>query len=333
MTERNFGDTDDLSAIAQLDETIERLRLGFAGPEETLDEPVLGLLIDLRDDIDDRVGALLGFMGAEEFTAQLEARLTAPQPTEPSGPTAAALVRRTARHRLAVLPVAAALVLGSTGVAAAFSSSPHTPLYPLHTLLFGKAPGVETQIRRDLTAAETLLDSAAAEPVAHRTPHLTQARSQLSVAQTLLADVRSPATRFQLAATISADLQRATQLALSRPQAPTAPSPSTLHPAAPDPSAVAPVPDESATAVSGDNSASESPSRTGSESAGGEGEPASGSVQQPTQTGAPDQPQPVTTAGSDDGGSGYTTGTDHTSSPQNAGSSAEDNANSGPPDN
>lgn len=166
--------------IMDLDREIETLRVGGGGRSS---DDGLSLLLELRDDVDQRAATLLG-----QRDIASAARPVSPATTS---------TRRRRRHRLAVIPVAGALVLASTGAAAALSGSPHAPLYPLHRLIFGAAPSSDRQLARDLAEAQNLLDQAAAEPYAARAGALSQARVVLVTARSLL-PMATARTRFSL---------------------------------------------------------------------------------------------------------------------------------------
>jgi hypothetical protein len=190
--------------IMDLDREIEGLRLGT----RVCADRGLSLLAQLRDDIDQRAATLLG----EDRYGQVEStRLVE-----------AVVPRRRRRHRLAVVPIAGALVLASTGAAAALSGSPHAPLYPLHRLIFGTTASSAGQISRDLATAQLLLNHAAAQPYASRTGDLARARTLLADAQRLLPEAGSD--RGQLSIKVSAALARLAQLENPPPAAVT-PSP------------------------------------------------------------------------------------------------------------
>ena len=218
--------------IMDLDREIETLRVGGGGRSS---DDGLSLLLELRDDVDQRAATLLG-----QRDIASAARPVSPATTS---------TRRRRRHRLAVIPVAGALVLASTGAAAALSGSPHAPLYPLHRLIFGAAPSSDRQLARDLAEAQKLLDQAAAEPYAARAGALSQARVVLVTARSLL-PMATARTRFSLE--LSAAFSRLA--ALETPPTtggisplPTAPTP----PAAEPPSgSEGPVASESANAES-----------------------------------------------------------------------------------
>jgi hypothetical protein len=196
--------------IMELDQEIEQLRLGPGG----CDDDALALLLDLRDEVDERAAALLG-----QHDALTESSLV------PVASLVSAASRRRLRHRLAVLPASAALVLASTGVAAALSNSPHEPLYPLHRLIFGSGlPSSAANVEQDLAAAQVLLDQAAAEPYASRGSALGQAHVWLSDAQRLLPQAGSQTQTLSIR--LTAELALLTKLekppsAVGRVPAPT----------------------------------------------------------------------------------------------------------------
>ncbi len=194
--------------IMELDLEIEELRLGSSRSGDR----ALSLLLELRDDVDQRVATLLG----ENHYAQeaLERLVAAPAP------------RRRRHHRLAVVPIAAALVLASTGAAAALSGSPHAPLYPLHQLIFGATTSSDGQISLDLATAQNLLDQAAAKPYASRAGDLAQARILLADARRLLSSAGAHAPRLSIQ--LAAELARLAQLAKPPATGGTLPSPSPL---------------------------------------------------------------------------------------------------------
>jgi hypothetical protein len=224
------GELVDLMAV---DQEIEALRTGV----RVSDDPLLRLLIDLRDDVDSRTAALVGERGFDESAAMLDHAGPAPEAWIP----APAAPRRWRHQRLVVVPIAGALVVGSTGAAAALSRSPNAPLYPLHQLIFGSAPSSDGQITRDLSAAQQLLDLAATQPLQRRAGSLGQARILLFTARTLLPMASSDSVRTRLSHGIDAALARAT--ALATPPAPLplpSPSAGTTEPEPAEPSAAEP---------------------------------------------------------------------------------------------
>ena len=155
-------------------------------------------------------------------------------PARPAERSAATSTRRRRHHRLAVIPVAGALVLASTGAAAALSGSPHAPLYPLHRLVFGAAPSSDRQLGRDLAEAQMLLNRAAAEPYAARAGALSQARLVLAQAQDLLPRATS---RTQFSLQLSAALARLAALETPPTTGGTLPLPTPLPSLLPKPQA------------------------------------------------------------------------------------------------
>ena len=151
----------------------------------------------------DRASTLLEAALTEEFTAGIQNRATRPART----------LRNARQRRLAVIPLAGALVLGSTGVAAALSGSPTSTLYPLHQVIFGSAASSDGQIARDVADARSLLDRAAGLSLAQRSGPLTQARVILNAAQELLASASSTNVRTRLSREIAAAQLRAMGLA------------------------------------------------------------------------------------------------------------------------
>jgi hypothetical protein len=166
----------------------------------------------LRDDIDRRAATLLGQLGNDEAATLLGSALT-PQRGRPSGLGPVRARRNARRRRLVVIPLAGALVLGSTGVAAALSGSRGETLYPLHRAIFGAARSSDGQISRDVAEAGTLLDHAAGLPFGQRGATLIQARLVLVAAQELLPSVSSSDVRARLSNDIAAGLLRAARLA------------------------------------------------------------------------------------------------------------------------
>ena len=224
---------DDVGAITLVDRAIESLRAGGNGP----DDAVFGVLLDLRDDIDTRVGRLLCAVSTEEASRDLDTVLTADNETSEAG-ALTSLARRTGSrrpHRWMVLPVAGALVLVSTGAAAALSGSGNA-LHPLHTLIFGTNSSSDDRIGRDLASAQGLLDAAASKPFAQRAALLKQARQQLVLARLLLTDASSPTARGRLADLIQAAFARADAFGQTlAPQTLPAPIPMTSTPNGPSP--------------------------------------------------------------------------------------------------
>ncbi len=208
--------------IMVLDREIEGLRLGSGRSTD----PGLALLLEFRDDVDERAAGLLG-------------RLDDEQDEWPQPPAAAPAPRRRRHHRLAVVPIAGALVLASTGAAAALSGSPHAPLYELHQLIFGTTSSSSAQVDRDLTEAQVLEDRAGARPFAGRADDLAQVRILLAEAQSLLP--RAGSDRGPLSIRLSVELARLAQLEKPPVTGGTGPSPAPLptqrdeeSPSAPD---------------------------------------------------------------------------------------------------
>ncbi len=242
MTRPRTPGGGELADVMDLDAEIELLRSGSGRSQD----PVLTLIVSLRDDIDSRTALLLG--QAEQVDIGVLPG-SAPTPERsPSGRSRdtehAATRRLRRRRRLAVIPAVGILVLGSTGVAAALSGSRQAPLYPLHQLIFGVAPNMDAQITRDLADAGKLLDRAATLRFDQRGGSLTKARVILSAAQGLLPLVSSSTARTRFSHQIAVAELRIRQLA--QPPAPNArpmPSPgpstpaSTASPAAAAPSA------------------------------------------------------------------------------------------------
>ena len=185
---RTPHDDSGLADVMDTDADIELLRRG-GGPSA---DPTLRMIVDLRDDVDRRTAALLGQMDNDRASTLLEAALT----EEFTAGIQIPATRRNARQRrLAVIPLAGALVLGSTGVAAALSGSPTSTLYPLHQVIFGSAASSDGQIARDVADARSLLDRAAGLSLAQRSGPLTQARVILNAAQGLLPSASSASVR------------------------------------------------------------------------------------------------------------------------------------------
>ncbi len=138
MSRPEFAEQPDAARVLQLDDDVEALRTG-----RSLDaDRTLLALQSLRDDVDARVALLVG-AGALEADRGTEADWPLPPPVSATVATEAGRQGSAGRRRLrlAVAPVAAALVIGSTGVAAALSSSPDATFYPLHQFVFGSQPG------------------------------------------------------------------------------------------------------------------------------------------------------------------------------------------------
>jgi hypothetical protein len=194
--------------IMDLDREIEALRLGKlqAAPQDG----ALAILLQFREDVDERAVALLESRDDED----------------PDGlplPPAAPFRRRGRHHRWVIIPVAGALLVASTGAAAALSGSPSAPLYPLHRLIFGNATSSSAPaIVRDLDAAQTLLDQASAEPYTGRAAALGQARTLLSDAHRLLPLAGSDAPLLSMR--LSAELARLRQLEMPPPLGGTLPT-------------------------------------------------------------------------------------------------------------
>ncbi len=176
--------------IMDLDREIEALRLSVVHTARP-DDDALALLLELRDDVDDRAVALL------ESHDDEPAGLLVPIPaTRP----------RRRHYRWAVVPAAGALVLASTGVAAALSGSPTAPLYPLHRLIFGNGTSNDpATITADLDAAQKLLNRAAGQRYADRADALSQARTLLVDARRRLpmAGPQGPALSMRLSAELA----------------------------------------------------------------------------------------------------------------------------------
>ncbi len=150
------------------------------------------MLLELRDDVDDRAAALLE--SHEDEPAGLMVPVPATRP------------HRRRHYRWAVIPAAGALVLASTGVAAALSGSPTAPLYPLHRLIFGNAtPNDAATITADLDAAQKLLNRAAGQRYADRADALSQARTLLVDARRRLpmAGTQGPTLSMRLSAELA----------------------------------------------------------------------------------------------------------------------------------
>jgi hypothetical protein len=204
--------------VLDTDAEIELLRCG-AGPST---DPALRMLVVLRDDIDRRAAAVLGRLGNDEAVSLLESALS-PVPAVDGASELALKARRNARRRrLVVIPLAGALVLGSTGVAAALSGSRGETFYPLHQVIFGSAPSSDAQIARDVAEAGGLLDDAARMPFGKRGGTLIQAHVVLVAAQELLPAVSSSDARARLSNDIAAALLRAAGLAQNPAPAPSA---------------------------------------------------------------------------------------------------------------
>ena len=130
----------------------------------------------------------------------------------PSRPPPLPLPRRRRHHRLAVVPIAGALVLASTGAAAALSGSPHAPLYdaaPAHLRvhLEQQRPGRSRSRPRRRSWRTT--------PGRARTPAapMTLAQARGSCSPTPNACCPGPARRPRtLSIRLSAELARLTQL-------------------------------------------------------------------------------------------------------------------------
>lgn len=232
MTRPRTPEGGELADVMDLDAEIELLRSGSGRSQD----PVLTLIVSLRDDIDSRAALLLGQaelvdIGVLPGSASTRER----SPSLRSRDTEQAATRRLRRRRrLAVIPAVGILVLGSTGVAAALSGSRQAPLYPLHQLIFGAVPSLDAQIARDLADAAALLDRAATVRFDQRRAWLTKAGVILSQAQSLLPSVSSSTVRTRFSHEIAAAELRVRQLA--QPPAPIArpmPSPSLSAPPSP----------------------------------------------------------------------------------------------------
>jgi hypothetical protein len=251
----------ELLDIMELDREIEGLRLGDLQPAER-EDGALALLLDFRQEIGERAAAIL-----DSHEHEPDARLL---------PIAALSPRRRRRHRWAVIPAAGALVLASTGAAAALSGAPSAPLYPLHRLIFGHATSSSSaKVIDDLHAAGRLLDQAAAEPYADRAGALSQARVLLSQARLLLplAGEQAP----ELSIRVSKEFARLTRLE-------TPPGSSGILPV-PAPTHAAEAPPEDGSNPLGTSAGAETDGGTSSEGAGQSVEPATGESEAP-QTGA-----------------------------------------------
>ncbi len=236
MTTSHFPDDSALAEILDLDQDIELLRLGVGSAAD----PALQILVDLRDDVDRRTAALLGWRDLDDSASLLGDPNDPDDPDDTSLPATTAISPRRWNHRrLAVLPVAGALVLASTGAAAALSSSRQSPLFPLHQLIFGPAPTSDGQITRDLVAANGLLARADAQPYSSRGLQLNQARFLLLSANGLLPQASSSAARSRFAGQIAAATAHIKRLAAQ--PAPPAPATHRVPPVgvAPSPAAAA----------------------------------------------------------------------------------------------
>jgi hypothetical protein len=239
---RTPHDDSGMADVMDTDADIELLRRG-GGPSA---DPTLRMIVDLRDDVDRRTAALLGQLDNDQALTLLEAALTRELTAGiPFPATRPARTRRKARQRrLAVIPLAGALVLGSTGVAAALSGSPSSTLYPLHQVIFGSAASSDGQIARDVEDARSLLDRAAGLSLARRSGPLTQARVILNAAQGLLPSASSTNVRTRLSREIAAAQLRA--MGLTQPLE---------HPSEIKPQSTTPATTPSAPSHPGDDSA------------------------------------------------------------------------------
>jgi hypothetical protein len=246
----------ELLDIMELDRAIEGLRLSDPQPAEP-EDGALALLLDFRQEIGERSDAILDSR-ENDPDALLPIPTTSPRP------------RR--RHRWAVIPAAGALVLASTGAAAALSGAPSAPLYPLHRLIFGHATtSSSAKVIDDLRAAGQLLDQAAAEPYANRAGALSQARVLLSQARLLLPLAGTQTS--ELSMRVSKEFARLARLEAPPGSSGILPTPAPAH------SAEAPTDDGSN--QPGSSLGGETESSTSTEGAGQSVEPATGESEAP----------------------------------------------------
>lgn len=120
-----------------------------------------------------------------------------------------------------MVPVAAAVLLGTVGTAAALGTAPGSPLHPIHTLFYGSdQPTPARQARAHLEQASHDLDIAATSAFPRNDTHLAGATTELATVASLITKISDPADVLAIRAELAALQARANLLRRRNPDQP-----------------------------------------------------------------------------------------------------------------